>query len=200
MSRDLLDDLLDRSAPATRAAEPKDLAALSTAARDAATRRRRLPRVAIGVGIAALLVGGAGVAVANDLIWSSWVTVPVGSYSFTLPSGATCTTQSGDVESADPAVQAAVEEFYRGDPMSRVDVDSALAELRADPVVATLEDGSTEVLVPGSPHFSFDEEYKLAIGVAVGDALAAHLAERGIPRGEHTALGETLCSNDPVAP
>lgn len=200
MSREPLDDLLDRSAPATRAATPADLAAMATLARREVGSRRRRPRVALGVGIAAVLVGGAGIAAANDLVWSDWVKEPVGSYSFTLPSGATCTSQHGDVEAADPAVAAAVEEFYRGDVMARADVDAALAELRSEPWIAELEDGSTEVLEPGSPHFSYDDEYKFAVRNAVGAAVVAHLAERGMPRGPYSALGETFCSNDPVVP
>lgn len=200
MTPDLLDDLLDRSAPATRTAESADLVAMTMAARREAIPRRRMPRIALGVGIAALLAGGAGIAVANDLMWSDWVKDPQGWYSFTLPSGATCTAQTGDIEANDPRVAEAVTAFYASDVMARVDVEAALAELRSEPWIVTLEDGSTEVLEPGSPHFSFDEEYKGAVSIAVGHALTDHLAASNLPRAEHTALGEILCSNDPVAP
>lgn len=92
MTRDTLDDLLDSSAPATRAADDGSLTTMIRAARaETQPTRRRTPRVALGVGIAALLVGGAGVAVATDgFAWAPWVQDPVGSVSFTMAGGFDC--------------------------------------------------------------------------------------------------------------
>jgi len=200
MTRDTLDDLLDRSALATRAdLAAGDVRAMIGDARREAIPKRRASRLAIGTAVAALLIGGAGVAVANDLLWSGWVTEPTATYSFTVPSGATCTVLTGDVESSDPAVAQAVKAFYAGDVMGSADVAAGLAELRADPPIATLPDGSTEVLVPGSAHYDEDAEYKWAVSNAVGDALEAHLHDLGFSQPAHVALGEQLCSNDEPA-
>ncbi|GEM_PF-819515 len=91
MTPDLLDELLDRAAPATRAA---DATALRAMVRDAARqgRRRRGRRMGIAAGaLATVLVAGAGVAVATDgLSWSPQVAEPRRSVSFTMDIGFDC--------------------------------------------------------------------------------------------------------------
>lgn len=91
MTRDLLDDLLDRSAPATRAPRDADVAAMIADARAEVPRPRRR-RIAIASGaLALLLVGGAGVAVATDgFAWGPWAQDPVGAVSITMSNGFEC--------------------------------------------------------------------------------------------------------------
>ena len=93
MTRDPFDDLLERSAPATRRATASDLEAMITAARTAGvTRQRRVRRTALASGVlAVLLVGGAGVATATDgFRWAPWAEDPVGAVSFAMSNGFDC--------------------------------------------------------------------------------------------------------------
>ncbi|KRB38072.1 hypothetical protein [Microbacterium sp. Root180] len=91
MTPDLLDELLDGSAPATRGPKDADLAAMIAQARVEVPRPRRR-RIAIASGaLAIVLVGGAGVAVATDgFTWGPWAQDPVGAVSFTMPNGFDC--------------------------------------------------------------------------------------------------------------
>ncbi|WP_137844897.1 hypothetical protein [Microbacterium sp. 2FI] len=120
MTRDMFDDLLDRSAPMTRAADDAALARMIREARsEAVPRRRRMPSIALGVSIAAVLVGGAGVAVATDgLSWAPWAQDPVGAVSFTMPNGFDCELRFSPYSGgSDPGYVAeanrVLEEWYR---------------------------------------------------------------------------------------
>lgn len=128
MTPDSLDDLLDRSAPATRAPRDADIAAMISAARDQAPRGRRR-RIAIASGvIAAVLLGGTGVATAADRFsWWPWAQDPVGAVSFTMPNGFDC--------------EMRFSEYRNGtDPFFLADVNRALEEwYRATDVVALAE-------------------------------------------------------------
>jgi hypothetical protein len=95
---DRLDLLLDRSAPDAvhiDDALTRDLVAATAAARaEVAAERgriRRIPRAAAGLGLAVLLCGGAGAAVAaGGFEWLPWAQEPDVAYAFTLPSGREC--------------------------------------------------------------------------------------------------------------
>jgi hypothetical protein len=91
MTRDVLDDLLDAAAPAVRTIDDRDLRAIVADARTDARVTPRAKRTAIISGALALLMaGGAGVATAADYFdWAS-LNNPIGSYTYEVPSGATC--------------------------------------------------------------------------------------------------------------
>lgn len=118
MTRDPLDDLLERTAPVTRAAEPSDLRAMIASARREVPRPRRA-----GVGIAAaalsaVLIGGAGVAVATDgFTWAPWAQDPVGAVAFTMSNGFSCELRFSEYTAGGDAafvaeVNRALEEWY----------------------------------------------------------------------------------------
>lgn len=110
MTRDAFDDLLDRSAPATRAARETELASMIAQARTEVRRPRRR-RIAVASGaLAIVLVGGAGVAVATDgFSWAPWAQDPVGAVSFTMSNGFDCELRFSEYTAgSDPAFLAAV--------------------------------------------------------------------------------------------
>lgn len=91
MTPDRLDRLLETSTPPTADASEADLNAMIADAHAEVPTRRRVPRVALGIGLAALLVGGAGVAVGTDgLAWAPWAQDPVGAVSFRMANGFEC--------------------------------------------------------------------------------------------------------------
>jgi len=88
MTPEALDDLLDHSAPATRAADDTALRAMMAEARREAPRGRKRRGAIVAGALVAVLVGGAGVATATDgFTWAPWLQDPIGSYSLTLPRG-----------------------------------------------------------------------------------------------------------------
>ncbi|MET0812587.1 MAG: hypothetical protein ABWY03_06005 [Microbacterium sp.] len=120
MTRDPLDDLLNGSAPATRAPRDADVTAMIADARAEAPRPRRRRRIAFASGVlAAVLVGGAGVAAATDgFSWAPWAKDPVGAVSFTMPNGFDCELRFAPYSGgSDPAYVAEVnrvlEDWYR---------------------------------------------------------------------------------------
>lgn len=118
MTPDAFDDLLDRSAPATWAADPAALRAMIAEARTEVQRRRRRIAVASGV-LAMVLVGGAGVAVATDgFSWAPWAQDPVGAVSFTMSNGLDCELRFSEYTSGPDSlfladVNRTLEEWYR---------------------------------------------------------------------------------------
>lgn len=141
MTRDLLDDLLRSAAPATRAAEDDDLTAMIASARREAEpprRARRRGRVAVATGaLAAILMGGAGVAVATDgLSWAPWVREPLGAVQFSMAGDMDCELRfSGFTGGADAAfvgeVNRALEDWYRSTDVVG-EAQPLLAQKRAD--------------------------------------------------------------------
>ena len=97
-TQDRLDLLLERSAPKTLHVGDdltRDMNQVSFAARAQVTseqpRARRMPRLVAGVGLAVLLTGGTGAAVAaGGFDWLPWAQDPDAAYVFTLPSGREC--------------------------------------------------------------------------------------------------------------
>lgn len=119
MTPDLLDDLLDRSTPTTRAPHDADVSAMITESRAAVPRPRRR-RIALASGMLALvLIGGAGVAAATDgFSWAPWAKDPVGAVSFTMPNGFACELRFAAYSGgSDPAYVAEInrvlEDWYR---------------------------------------------------------------------------------------
>ncbi|MCW3494267.1 hypothetical protein [Microbacterium sp. SSM24] len=118
MTPDLLDDRLDRSAPATHAPRAADVATMISEARAQVPRPRRR-RVAVAAGVlAAVLVGGAGVAAATDgFTWGPWAQDPVGAVSFSMTNGFDCELRFSEYAGgSDPGfvadVNRALEEWY----------------------------------------------------------------------------------------
>ncbi len=118
MTPDLLDDALDRSAPATRAADPADLRAMiGAASREPGRPRRRRIGLAAGA-LAVLLVGGAGVATATDGFGAWSIPEPVGAVSFTMSNGFDCELRFSEYrDGPDPVflseVNRTLDEWYR---------------------------------------------------------------------------------------
>ena len=142
MTHDTLDDLLERSAPATRGAPPTDMSAMVREAAHAATaaRRRTLGlRAAAGVAALALVGGGTSIAAAAGLFtWQGWAEDADIAYAFGLPSGKQCetritidaSTSSGDGLQTPSPLGAALHEWARtADWAAIVDVDAQLARL-----------------------------------------------------------------------
>ncbi len=173
-----LDALLSTSAPPTSPDGPERVAALEAMARDARPTRRRVRRpLAIGAGALALvLAGGAAAAAAFD--WP--VPWAVTTYSFTLPSGATCETAVGNLQGPPDAVAAAEEFLTREDLLDVIDLDAALADIEAGPRIHVLADGTEVDAGPGTEYWmGADLAYLLAYARAVGDALGDYLVAQG---------------------
>ena len=189
MTRDLLDDLLDRSAPATRAMADGDVATMIRRARSEGTpRRRRLPRVALGVGLAAILVGGAGVAVATDgFSWAPWAQDPVGAVSFTMSNGFDCELRFSEYRAGDdPAFLGEANRILKDWFRSTDVVTAAAASLPTefagkDLEEVQLEPGETlESLPAGEAEHRLWVQQWLAWDLAVGQLESEELQRHGI--------------------
>ncbi|MFD4957293.1 hypothetical protein [Microbacterium sp. NPDC058389] len=169
MTPDLLDELLDRSAPATRTIDSPDLRAMiGDAAREVRPPRRRRVGIAAGA-LAVLLVGGAGVATATDLVpWDERAQDPYALLSFQLPSGVTCEQRIIEL-AADPAAARWLREFSsERDLVAMADVEGYLARMD------TWE----------QPQYS-DRDDRLWQGIngAVWELVLAQAHEAGFPNG-----------------
>lgn len=97
-NQDPLELLLERSAPATLRVGDELTRAMDHSASTARAqvtaerpRARRMPGLVAGVGLAVLLTGGAGAAVAaGGFEWLPWAQDPDAAYVFSLPSGRDC--------------------------------------------------------------------------------------------------------------
>jgi hypothetical protein len=193
---DRLDRLLNSSRPAVF--EPStdiaaDLDDLISASKPSPRRRGRR-RLAIGAGVMALFAAGGGLAAAMEADWSPWIEKPIADYRYTLPSGNTCTVRVGDIASTDARMVAAIEDFYDGGSPA-VDVAAALERRAADPDSAQLADGTIVDIVPGSPLYNEDRNYRAAMDDAIRDALQRHLFDRGLSS-SWTGASESQCSNE----
>jgi len=199
---DRLDLLLERTAPDAvhiDDALTRDMDAVAALARAqvAAERRpvRRIPRVTAGLGLAVLLCGGAGAAVAaGGFDWLPWAQDPDVAYAFTLPSGRECearivleqTEPEGDWDAfvadvgaltIDPAV-----------------VDRRADEIRSDPhtIIQVLgADGSWQDPQPGVEPTD-DDWSATAHYVVLGEATNRLSAAAGID-GWWTSDAQLLC-------
>ena len=193
---DRLDQLLDESAPVGATADPalrRDLGVMAAEARTAARLRRRPLRVVATAGLAALLVSGAGTAVAASVFdWAPWAREPDLAYPFVLPSGRACEArvavydiesidENGAVTRSDPANDSDFARHLRGlDLVDRADVEASIAEVRQRDTsvsyVAVLPDGSLQD-VPATPSGpTEDDVYAAAVSDAVRDIVGAEAA------------------------
>ena len=148
MTPDSLDQLLDRSGPATKAAPESDLRAMAEAA-EPARRARRLPKVAIGAGLAVLLVGGAGAAYAADLFdWLPWAQSPDYTYQAALAAGEACEVRVAVVDPADAEGAG----LFSGDLADRLNSHDSLDAATVAAVQDVLEDyRGADLLLTSSP-------------------------------------------------
>ncbi len=196
MDDETLTDALDASAPLTAEfthERESALEALVTATKPASRRRRRARTGAVVAG-SALLVGLGGVAVAEEVGWTSWwADDAAAEVTYTLPSGLECTEIVGNFK-GDPEAVALAEEFMaRPDLMESIDPSARYQEAREANRVAHLADGSTEPAGPGTIYWSDDAEYRYALDVAVTEAMYAYMEEHGGDLDGLTSEGEISC-------
>lgn len=189
-TQDQLDLLLKRSAPTTlRVGEDlnraMDNAAYAARAQVAAEQPRvqRMPRLLAGVGLAVLLTGGAGAAVAaGGFEWLPWAQDPDAAYVFTLPSGRDCelrvvVEQTEDVGDWDTFVanvgHLAVEDAA---------VERWVDQIRSDPqaIIQVLDaNGQWDDPKPGAEPTQ-DDLYATAHWVAMGEEVGQQAADAGV--------------------
>ncbi|GAA2013138.1 hypothetical protein [Microbacterium ulmi] len=188
MTPDLLDDLLDRSAPATRTARGADLRGMITDARVEVRPVRRTVRAPLIVGgLVVLLTGGAGVAVAADLMqWEPWAEDPVGAYTYTLPSGIECEMRLGNFHTSpqrlEDDVERDLEAWFDGTDvlaLARERLPEEIEQIRAGTNVLHLDDGTEVDAGYGTEHYDADHEYMDAMGSAVGELVWAEVERLG---------------------
>lgn len=151
MTPDLLDDLLDRSSPATRPAGSPELRAMITASSREGRVRRRSRVIAAGA-IAALMLGGAGVATAStDWLWNSGLENPDRSYTYTAPTWGLCEIRLSGFDTGNVLVQADVNRII-DEWFAETDVEAAaapfvarhLAQLEADQAAQAAQAAESE--------------------------------------------------------
>ncbi len=195
MIPDSLDQLLDRSAPAARAAQEHDLRAMAVAAQPARPARR-LPKVAIGAGLAVLLLGGAGAAYAADLFdWLPWAQTPDYTYQAALAAGDECEVRVAVVDPVD------ANGLFTGDLADRLNSHASLDAATVAAVQEVLEDyRGADLLLTSSPDGLLhlvglgtevvDEERGVIIDTALKNSLIAEGA--GQASGDWTAYALQL--------
>lgn len=203
MTPDPLDDLLDRSAPETRSADARRLRGMIRSAAGE-TKMRRVPRLALGIGVSTLLVGVAGVAVATDgFTWAPWIERPVGAVQFTMSNGFSCelrytpfTAGPGADKDFLREVNGVLEEWYRSADVA----DEAAATLPTsfageDLRTVRLEPGETlESLPPGeAEHRLFGQEW-LAWDLAISNLEGQQLTQHGIDQADARFVGAERAS------
>ena len=217
LTPDHLDVLLTDSAPAETISSPalrRDLAVMAVEARAASRVRRRPLRVAATAGLAALLVSGAGTAVAASVFdWAPWAQDPDLAYLFILPSGRACEARvavydiesidsNGAVNRSEPANDSDFARHIRDlDLVEQADVEASITEVRQRDTtvsyVAVLPSGQLEDVhaTPSGP--TEDDVYAAAVSNAVRDVINAEAASFD---GGHDYTGEESILCETVAP
>ncbi|WP_457101475.1 hypothetical protein [Microbacterium sp. P5_E9] len=189
-TQDRLDLLLERSAP--EAVHVGDdlvremdhvAAATHTQVADEQPRIRRMPRLVAGVGLAVLLTGGAGAAVAaGGFEWLPWAEDPDVAYAFTLPSGRGCEAR---------IVLEQTEDYGDWDvfvaDIGQLTLDDATVarradEIRSDPrsIIQVLDANGQFVDLPAGAEPTEDDWYAVAHYVALTEETTRLSAEAGI--------------------
>lgn len=191
-SRDRLDVLLDSSVPdavTITDAITRDMDTATAMAESQVTserpRPRRTPRLAVAFGLAVLLTGGAGAAVAaGGFDWLPWAQDPDVSYPFTLPSGRECEVRLV-LEETEPEAGGDWDAFVNNASSITVDpvnVERWVTTIRNDPTAAIqvlnaggrLEDPSMGI----KP--TEDDLYATANYVALSEQLGQASTDAGI--------------------
>lgn len=190
-NRDRLDQMLERSAPTPlrvdadlhRAMDQVASAARAQVSAEQPRAARRTPHLLAGIGLAVLLTGGAGAAVAaGGFEWLPWAQDPDAAYAFTLPSGRECelrvvVEQTEDVGDWDAFVA----------DVGHLAVESSAVErwvdqIRSDPhaIIPVLDaDGQREEAGPAAEP-SQDDVYATAHNVAMREAVTQRAEEAGV--------------------
>lgn len=189
-TRDPLDLMLERSAPTTvnigdDLARDLDQVAFAARSQVAAERRpaRRMPRVVAGIGLAVLLTGGAGAAVASGgFDWLPWAQEPDAAYVFTLPSGRECEIRSA----VEPLEDVGDWDAFVAD-IGQLAVDDASVERWAeeirsdDQAIIQMLGTDGEWYDPGPDGTpTQDDLYASAHWVAFGEEVVAQATEAGV--------------------
>jgi hypothetical protein len=188
--RNHLDDLLDQSAPPIPTVtnsvtdEVLRLHVLTREAAERTGRHRRWSRPTIAGAIALLLVGGASTAVATGWRPPSWENPVDSSYTFTLPSGPTCTMLIGNVGGSDPESVQVIRDFYRDADYTKLLDDDAIAaqiqKIRLDKNTAIDAAGNEVPAGYGTKYYNADEEYKSAVNGILTDAAWTEIESEGL--------------------
>jgi hypothetical protein len=190
MTPDPLDTLLERSAPAVRAADPADLhTMIASAAQQARPPRRR--RIGIAAGIISLaLVGGAGVATASSTwLWGAGMDAHR-SYTYTSPTWGQCELRQGNFVAANPLRQFELDRV--------IDQWFATADISAEtePLIGkyldVIEDSQANAPEPSADPRVPDLNYWMAVEQAVSEALYVELRAQGFGRGSVTNGGSQV--------
>lgn len=184
MTPDPLDALLERSAPAARAADPADLHAMiaSAALQARPTRRRRIGIVAAALSL--VLVGGAGVATASSTwLWGAGMDSNR-SYMYTSPNWGQCELRQGNFVAANPLRQFELDRVI-AEWFASADV-SAQVEPLIGKYLDVLEDSQANEAEPIADPRLPDLNYWTAVDQAVSEALYAELLTQGFGQGSVT--------------
>lgn len=189
-THDRLDLLLERTAPTTLSIGDDLTRAMDHMSRGARAqvtaeqpRGRRTPRLAAGVGLAVLLTGGAGAAVAaGGFEWLPWAQDPDAASVFTLPSGRECELRMVVEQTEDVGDWSG----FVAD-VGRLSVEDAAVErwvdqIRSDPqaIIQVLDaDGQWADPRPGTEP-SEDDVYATAHWVAMGEEVRQQADRAGV--------------------
>lgn len=178
MIPDQLDALLNDSAPPARTIEMAELRAMLSEARAVARAPRRpRRRVVLGGVLAALLIGGAGVATASsDWLWSPGLENPDRNYTYTSPTWGQCELRYSGWDTHNPFIQshvdAVIDEWF-----ATADVEAA-AEPYVAQYLAQIEaaqaDSGEEMEDPRRADLNAWTAHDQAVSQALGEALKAN--------------------------
>lgn len=196
MALDPLDALLERSAPAVRAADPADLHAMIAAAAQEAQPSRRHRRIGIAAGVLSLmLVGGAGVAVASSpWLWGAGMH-PNRAYEYTSPTWGRCELRQGNFVAANPLRQVELDQVideWFGTADLKVQVEPLIGKYLE--VIELSQANEPEPII--DPRLA-DLNYWTAVEQALGEALHEELVARGFDGGSVTSSsGQVHCEGE----
>ncbi len=185
---DPIDALLEHAAPpiADRGSgRDAALAQMAADARDTARPPKRSRRrvTLLSGALAALLIGGAGIATANsDWLWSPGLENPDRSYSYTSPSWGQCEIRYSGFDTHNPFTQADVNRII-DEWFANTDVEAAAQPYLAD-VMTTIEEGHANDPEASTDPRSADLDAWLAHDQALATALHEELRAHGYDSGD----------------
>lgn len=189
-TRDPLDLMLERSAPTTvnigdDLDRGLDQVAFAARSQVAAERRpaRRMPHIVAGVGLAVLLTGGAGAAVASGgFDWLPWAQDPDAAYVFTLPSGRECEIRAVVEQTEDVGDWNAFVADVGQLAVDDVSVERWAEEIRSDDrAIIQMLDDDGEWYDPGPGGTATEDDlFAAAHWVAFGEEVSARAAAAGV--------------------
>lgn len=191
MTPDPLDTILERSAPATSAADASDLRAMIASARTQVRppRRRRLG-IAAGA-LTLVLAGGVGAAAASSSWdWNAGMN-PNRSHTYTSPTWGECELRVGNIVAANPLRQFELDRA--------IDDWFATADVAAEvePYIARHLEVFDEEQSNSSDPSAADTYYWVAVNESVWDAMSTGLSERGFDNASiSTGSGQVHCEGE----